>query len=83
VIEFACTCKRVGGASFPLPIVSLSRDPQPCWGTSFIRNGTPPQDHHKALGIDLLQGPREALLLMSEVLPYMAAVLQVRKVSLS
>ena len=37
-------------------------------GTSLIRNSPPPQqDHHRDLGIVLLQGPREALLLMSEV----------------
>ena len=36
-------------------------------GTWLIRNGTPPQDHYKALGIVLLKGPREALFLMSEV----------------
>jgi hypothetical protein len=27
----------------------------------------PPQDHHRALGMGLLQGPREGLFLMSEV----------------
>ena len=36
-------------------------------GTLLIRNSTPPKDHHRALGIVLLQGPRGALFLMSEV----------------
>ena len=40
-------------------------------GTSLIRNGTPPEDHHKAQGIVLLQGPREALFLMSVVNLYL------------
>ena len=36
-------------------------------GTSLIRNTCPPLDHHRALGIGLLQGPREGLFLKSEV----------------
>jgi len=36
-------------------------------GTSLIRNRTPPLDHHRALGIGLLQVPRERRFLMSEV----------------
>ena len=36
-------------------------------GTSLIRNRPPPYDHHRALGMVLLQGPRGALFLMSEV----------------
>jgi len=39
-------------------------------GTSLIRNSPPPQDHHRALGIFLLQGPRGALFLMNEVTLY-------------
>ena len=35
-------------------------------GSSLIRNSSPPKDHHRALGIVLLQGPRETLFLMSE-----------------
>ena len=35
--------------------------------TSLIRNPQPPQDHHKALGIGILQGPRVGRFLMSEV----------------
>ena len=35
--------------------------------TSFIRNYLPPQDHRRALGIGLLQGPRGWHFLMSEV----------------
>ena len=42
-------------------------------GTSLIRNSTPPQDHHRALGIVLLKGPRDALFLMSEVPLYAGA----------
>ena len=38
-----------------------------CRGTSLIRNSPAPQDHHKALGTGLLQGPRGRLFLMSEV----------------
>ena len=37
------------------------------WDTSLIRNSPPPQDHYRALGIVLLQGPRGARFLMSEV----------------
>ena len=36
-------------------------------GTSPMRNSPPPEDHHRALGIFLLKGPRGALFLMSEV----------------
>jgi hypothetical protein len=36
--------------------------------TSLIRNSPPPWDHHFALSIVLLQGPRGAVFLMSEVL---------------
>jgi len=36
-------------------------------GTSLIRNSAPPQDHHRALGIVLLQGPRRRVFLMSEI----------------
>jgi hypothetical protein len=36
-------------------------------GTSLKRNALPPQDHHRALGIVLLQGPMETWSLMSEV----------------
>ena len=39
-------------------------------GTLRIRNSPPPQDHHRALGIALLLGPRSALVLMSEVPMY-------------
>ena len=35
--------------------------------TSLIINSAPPYDHHRALGIVLLQGPKEELFLMSEV----------------
>jgi len=41
--------------------------------TSLIRNCPPPQDHHRALGIILLKGPRGALFLMSEV-PVLSSV---------
>ena len=34
--------------------------------TSQIRNSAPPWDHHRALDIVLLQGPRGSLFLMSE-----------------
>ena len=44
--------------------VATNRDDR---GTSLIRNSPPPQDHHRILGIVLLQGPRGALFLMSEV----------------
>ena len=40
--------------------------------TSPIRNSSPPSDHHRALGIVLLQGPRGALFLMSEVPLYIS-----------
>ena len=30
-----------------------------CRGTSLIRNRPPPEDHHRAPGIGLLEGPRE------------------------
>jgi len=36
-------------------------------GTSLIRNCHPPQDHHRALGMALLQGPMGGGVLMSEV----------------
>ena len=36
-------------------------------GTWLIKNSAPPKDHHRSLGIVLLQGPGEALFLMSEV----------------
>jgi len=36
-------------------------------GTSLIRKRPPPRTHHRALCIVLLQGPRRALFLMSEV----------------
>ena len=36
-------------------------------GTSRMRNSPPPWDHHRALGIFLLECPRGALFLMSEV----------------
>ena len=36
-------------------------------GTSLMRKRPPPQDQHRALGMVLLQGPRCALFLMSEV----------------
>ena len=36
-------------------------------GTSLIRNSTPPQDHHRALGIVLLWGPRGRHFLMSKI----------------
>ena len=36
-------------------------------GASLIRNCPPPPDHHRALGIVLLKGPRGVLFLMSEV----------------
>ena len=36
-------------------------------GTSPIRNRAPPSDHPRPLGIVILQGPRKALFLMSEV----------------
>ena len=36
-------------------------------GTSLIKNSTPPYDHHRDLDIGLLEGPRGALFLMSEV----------------
>ena len=35
--------------------------------TSLIRNNNPPQGHHKALGIFLLQDPRGARFFMSKV----------------
>ena len=35
--------------------------------TSLIRKRPPPRTHHRALCIVLLQGPRRALFLMSEV----------------
>ena len=35
--------------------------------TSPVRNSQPPQDHHRAIGIVLRQGPRGALFLMIEV----------------
>jgi hypothetical protein len=41
--------------------------------TSLMRNSTPFQDHHKALGIVLLQGPRRKRFLMSEVPLYTGA----------
>jgi len=41
-------------------------------GTSLIINSPPPQGHHRALGIILLQGPRGSRFLMSEVLLYAA-----------
>ena len=36
-------------------------------GTSLIRNSPPPQDHHRALEIAILQGPGSALVFMGEV----------------
>ena len=36
-------------------------------GTSLTRKRTPPYEHHRALGMVLLKGPRGALFLMSEV----------------
>ena len=36
-------------------------------GTSLIRNSAPSQDHHRALGISLLKGPRRALFLRHKV----------------
>ena len=36
-------------------------------GTSLIRSSSPPQDHHRSLGIGLLQGPAGEVFLMSEV----------------
>ena len=36
-------------------------------GTSLIRNSNPLWDHHRALGVGLLQGPRGGRFLMSEV----------------
>jgi len=44
------------------------------WGTSHIRNSPPPWDHHRALCIARLQGPRSALVLMSEVPMYRVCV---------
>ena len=45
----------------------------PCRGTSLVRKAPlPPQDHHRALGIVLLEGARGALFLMSEVPVYLA-----------
>ena len=41
-------------------------------GASLIRNSTPPEDHHKALGIVPLQGPAQALVFMSEEPPTVA-----------
>ena len=38
-----------------------------CRDTSLIRNSNPPQDHHEALDIGLLQGPGCRLFLMSKV----------------
>jgi hypothetical protein len=38
--------------------------------TSLIRNSAPPQDHHRALGIVLLQGRRGAMFFISEALLY-------------
>ena len=40
---------------------------QPYRATSLTRTSPPPQDHHRALGIALLYGPRGARFLMSEV----------------
>ena len=34
--------------------------------TSLIGNNLPPWDHHRVLGLVLLQGPRGGLFLMSE-----------------
>ena len=42
-------------------------------GTSLMRKNPPPEDSHGALGISLLQGPRSALFLMSEVPLYRAS----------
>ena len=42
----------------------------PYRGTSLIRNLHPPQDHHRGLGIFLLQGPTGRRFLMSEVPVY-------------
>ena len=39
-------------------------------GTLLMRNCAPPLDHHRALGIGLLQGPRRKHFLMSEVPMY-------------
>ena len=39
----------------------------PYGGTLLIRKCPPPQDHHRALGISLLQGPRGMRFLMREV----------------
>jgi len=36
-------------------------------GTSLIRNRLPPQDHRRAIGIGLLEGPMGRRFLMSEV----------------
>ena len=39
-------------------------------GTSLIGNSPPSQDNHRALDMSLLQGPREGLFLIIEVLLY-------------
>ena len=43
-----------------------------------MRNNLPPQDHQRALGMSLLQGPREGLFLMSEVPLYSEAFMNLR-----
>ena len=47
-------------------------------GTSFIRKCPPPQDHHRSLGIVLLQRPKGARILVSEVSLYMQGYAQGR-----
>ena len=41
---------------------------EPYGGTSLIRNNPHLEDHHRALGIFLLKGPRGALFLLRELL---------------
>ena len=51
---------------------SPSAQPLRYMGTSLIGNTPPPQDHHRALGLVLLQGSRGWQFLMSEVPLYPA-----------
>ena len=49
------------------PLRTLPYEHRAYRGTSLIRNRTPPYEHHRALGMVLLQGPMGALFLLSEV----------------
>ena len=62
-----CTEKRVSEERVRSEDISCCHARAHYRGTSLIRNSTPPLDHHRALGIVLLQGARGALFLMSEV----------------